>query len=123
VLDLGVTLLDTAEVYGPYSNEELVGRAVAGRRHEAQIATKFGFAFDPANPYGPRGLDGSPENVRRACEGSLRRLRVDCIDLYYQHRVDPDVPIEEIAALDEAIAPAAVRGTRYNDTDMTLLNH
>ncbi len=84
-LELGVTFLDTAEVYGPYTNERLVGRAIAGHRDQVQIATKFGFSFDPDNPYGPRGLDGSPDNVKRACEGSLERLGTDYIDLYYQH--------------------------------------
>jgi aryl-alcohol dehydrogenase-like predicted oxidoreductase len=105
-----VTFLDTAEVYGPYTNERLVGRAVAGRRDQFEIATKFGFSFDPDNPYGPRGLDGSPENVRRACEGSLQRLGTDYIDLFYQHRVDPAVPIEEtVAALAELVEEGKVR--------------
>ena len=90
-LELGVTFLDTAEVYGPYSNERLVGRAVAGRRDEVEIATKFGFRFDPDEPYTRRGLDGSPENVKRACEGSLERLGTDHIDLFYQHRVETRV--------------------------------
>jgi aryl-alcohol dehydrogenase-like predicted oxidoreductase len=105
-LELGVTFLDTAEVYGPYTNEELVGRAVAGRRDEVQIATKFGFDFS-----GPtRGVDGSPENARRVCDESLRRLGTDHIDLYYQHRVDPDVPIEEtIGAMGELVAAGKVR--------------
>ena len=109
-LDLGVTFLDTAEVYGPYSNEELVGRSVAGRRDQAQIATKFGFAFDPDDPYAARGLDSSPGNVRRACEGSLRRLGTDYIDLYYQHRVDPSVPIEDtVGAMAELVRAGKVR--------------
>ncbi len=109
-LDLGVTFLDTAEVYGPYTNERLVGRAVAGRRDQFEIATKFGFSFDPDNPYGPRGLDGSPENVKRACEGSLERLGTDYIDLFYQHRVDPGVPIEEtVGALAELVQAGKVR--------------
>jgi aryl-alcohol dehydrogenase-like predicted oxidoreductase len=109
-LDLGVTFLDTAEVYGPYTNERLVGRAVAGRRDQFEIATKFGFSFDPDNPYGPRGLDGSPENVKRACEGSLERLGTDYIDLFYQHRIDPGVPIEEtVGALAELVQAGKVR--------------
>ncbi len=109
-LDLGVTFLDTAEVYGPYTNERLVGRAVAGRRDQFEIATKFGFSFDPDNPYGPRGLDGSPENVKRAAEGSLERLGTDYIDLFYQHRVDPGVPIEEtVGALAELVQAGKVR--------------
>jgi aryl-alcohol dehydrogenase-like predicted oxidoreductase len=92
-LALGITFLDTAEVYGPHTNEELVGRAIAGRRDEFDVATKFGFVINPEAP-SDRGVDGRPENVRRACEGSLRRLGVDQIDLFYQHRVDPNVPIE-----------------------------
>jgi aryl-alcohol dehydrogenase-like predicted oxidoreductase len=109
-LELGVTLLDTAEVYGPYTNERLVGRAVAGRRDRFEIATKFGFSFDPDNPYGPRGLDGSPENVRRVCDQSLERLGTDYIDLYYQHRVDPSVPIEEtVGAMGELVTAGKVR--------------
>jgi aryl-alcohol dehydrogenase-like predicted oxidoreductase len=109
-LELGVTLLDTAEVYGPYANERLVGRAIAGRRDQVEIATKFGFKFDPDNPYGPRGVDGSPENVKRACEGSLERLGTDHIDLYYQHRVDPLVPIEEtVGAMAELVSEGKVR--------------
>ena len=109
-LELGVTFLDTAEIYGPYTNEQLVGRAVAGRRDEVEIATKFGFSFDPDDPYGPRGLNGTPENVRRACEGSLERLGTDYIDLYYQHRIDPDVPIEEtVGAMSELVQAGKVR--------------
>jgi aryl-alcohol dehydrogenase-like predicted oxidoreductase len=109
-LELGVTLLDTAEVYGPYTNERLVGRAIAGRRDQVEIATKFGFKFDPDNPYGPRGVDGSPENVKRACEGSLERLGTDHIDLYYQHRVDPSVPIEEtVGAMAELVSEGKAR--------------
>jgi aryl-alcohol dehydrogenase-like predicted oxidoreductase len=109
-LELAVTFLDTAEVYGPYTNERLVGRAIAGRRDQVEVATKFGFSFDPDNPYGPRGVDGSPENVKRACEGSLERLGTDYIDLYYQHRVDPTVPIEEtVGAMAELIEAGKVR--------------
>jgi aryl-alcohol dehydrogenase-like predicted oxidoreductase len=109
-LELGVTLLDTAEVYGPHANERLVGRAIAGHRDQVEIATKFGFKFDPDNPYGPRGVDGSPENVKRACEGSLERLGTDHIDLYYQHRVDPSVPIEEtVGAMAELVSEGKVR--------------
>ena len=109
-LELGVTFLDTAEVYGPYTNERLVGRAVAGRRDQVEIATKFGFKFDPDEPYTRRGLDGSPENVKRACEGSLERLGTDYIDLYYQHRVDLAVPIEEtVGAMAELVKAGKVR--------------
>jgi aryl-alcohol dehydrogenase-like predicted oxidoreductase len=91
-IELGVTFFDTAEVYGPHTNEELVGRAIKGYRDKLVIATKFGFRFDNGQIV---GVDSSPENVRRACEGSLQRLGIDTIDLYYQHRVDPNVPIEE----------------------------
>jgi aryl-alcohol dehydrogenase-like predicted oxidoreductase len=109
-LELGVTFLDTAEVYGPYTNERLVGHAVAGRRDQFEIATKFGFSFDPDNPYGRRGLDGSPENVKRVCEGSLQRLGTDYIDLLYQHRVDPAVPIEEtVGAMADLVKEGKVR--------------
>jgi aryl-alcohol dehydrogenase-like predicted oxidoreductase len=93
-LDLGVRLLDTADVYGPFTNEELVGRAVRDRRREAVIATKFGIVRNPAEPT-RRSISGKPAYVRTACEGSLKRLGVDTIDLYYQHRVDPDTPIED----------------------------
>jgi len=107
--ELGVTFLDTAEVYGPYSNEELVGRALAGRRDEFEIATKFGFVINPDRP-SDRAVDGRPENVKRACVGSLRRLGTDHIDLYYQHRVDPDVPIEEtVGAMAELVQSGEVR--------------
>jgi aryl-alcohol dehydrogenase-like predicted oxidoreductase len=92
-LDLGVTFLDTADMYGPFTNEQLVGKAIAGRRDEVQLATKFG---NERRPDGTRvGINGRPEYVRAACDASLQRLGVDHIDLYYQHRVDPNVPIEE----------------------------
>ena len=108
-LELGITFLDTAEVYGPYKNEELVGRAIAGRRDEFEIATKFGFVINPDAP-SDRATDGSPENARRACEGSLKRLGVDHIDLFYQHRVDPSVPIEEtVGGMAELVREGKVR--------------
>jgi aryl-alcohol dehydrogenase-like predicted oxidoreductase len=107
--ELGITLLDTAEVYGPYTNEELVGRAIAGRRDRFEIATKFGFVINPDRP-SHRNVDGRPENVRRACEGSLKRLGIDHVDLYYQHRVDPNVPIEEtVGAMAELVEAGKVR--------------
>src|SRR5690349_6228111 len=93
-LELGIFFLDTADVYGPHKNEELVGRAIKGRRDDVILATKFGIVRDPKNP-GTRGVSGKPDYVRQSCEGSLRRLGVETIDLYYQHRVDPDTPIEE----------------------------
>ena len=108
-LELGVTFLDTAEIYGPHTNEELVGRAIAGRRDEVQLATKFGFRLNPESPWA-RSVDGSPENVRSAVEGSLKRLGTDHIDLYYQHRIDPDVPIEEtVGAMAELVQAGKVR--------------
>src|ERR1700688_223655 len=85
-LELGITFLDTADVYGPYTNEELVGHAIKGMRHKVVLATKFGIIRDPADPTA-RGVNGKPEYVRQACEASLRRLGVETIDLYYQHRV------------------------------------
>jgi aryl-alcohol dehydrogenase-like predicted oxidoreductase len=93
-LDLGINFLDTADVYGPHTNEELVGRAIRGRRNQVILATKFGIVRDPKNAL-ERGVNGRPEYVRAACDASLKRLNVDTIDLYYQHRVDPQVPIEE----------------------------
>jgi aryl-alcohol dehydrogenase-like predicted oxidoreductase len=107
-LDLGVDFIDTAEIYGPFVNEELVGRAVAGRRDEVVIATKFGLvSHDGA---GPNVIDSSPANVRKAVEGSLRRLGTDRIDLCYQHRVDPDTPIEDtVGALAELVSEGKVR--------------
>ncbi len=105
-LDLGITLLDTAEIYGPYTNEELVGRAIAGRRDRVVVATKFGFKFEG----GTRGVDGSPANVKRVAEASLKRLKIDTIDLYYQHRRDPGVPIEEtVGAMKELVEAGKVR--------------
>jgi aryl-alcohol dehydrogenase-like predicted oxidoreductase len=108
-LDLGVDLLDTSDVYGPHTNERLVGRAIADRRDEVVLATKFGIVRDPDDP-SSRGVNGRPEYVRSACEGSLQRLGVDHIDLYYQHRVDPSTPIEEtVGAMGELVAEGKVR--------------
>jgi aryl-alcohol dehydrogenase-like predicted oxidoreductase len=108
-LDLGVTFLDTADMYGPHTNERLVGRAIAGRRDEVVLATKFGIVRDPDDST-RRGISGRPEYVREAVEGSLQRLGVDHIDLYYQHRVDPDVPIEEtVGAMSELVTAGKVR--------------
>ncbi|MDN0081767.1 aldo/keto reductase [Crenobacter sp. SG2305] len=108
-LDLGVTLLDTADMYGPFTNEELVGRAIAGRRDKVVLATKFGIVRN-ANDVAARGLNSRPEYIRQAVDGSLRRLGVDYIDLYYQHRVDPTVPIEDtVGTLAELIAAGKIR--------------
>jgi len=92
--ELGETFFDTAEIYGPYTNEALVGEAIAPFRKQIVIATKFGFDFQDGRVV---GLNSRPENIRRACEDSLRRLKIDCIDLFYQHRIDPKVPIEDVA--------------------------
>jgi aryl-alcohol dehydrogenase-like predicted oxidoreductase len=108
-LELGITFFDTADVYGPHTNEELVGRALKGHREQVIIATKFGILRDPVKPEF-RGISGKPDYVKKACEGSLRRLQMDCIDLYYQHRVDPDTPIEEtVAAMAELVREGKVR--------------
>jgi aryl-alcohol dehydrogenase-like predicted oxidoreductase len=108
-LDLGVNFLDTSDMYGPHTNEELVGRAIAGRRDQVVVATKFGIVRNADDP-SARGVDGRPEYVHEAVEGSLRRLGVDHIDLYYQHRVDPDTPIEEtIGAMAELVQEGKVR--------------
>ncbi|GHH31329.1 aldo/keto reductase [Streptomyces rubradiris] len=107
-LELGVTLIDTAEIYGPYTNEELLARALKGRREQVVLATKFGLVAHSGA--GPGNLDSSPANIRTAVEGSLKRLGTDHIDLYYQHRVDPNTPIEETAgAVGELIAQGKVR--------------
>jgi aryl-alcohol dehydrogenase-like predicted oxidoreductase len=106
-LELGVTHIDTAEIYGPFANEELVGRAVEGRRDEVVVATKFGLVSHAGG--GPGVLDSSPANIRTAVEGSLKRLGTDRIDLYYQHRVDPNTPIEDtVGAVAELIAEGKV---------------
>jgi aryl-alcohol dehydrogenase-like predicted oxidoreductase len=96
-VELGITFFDTAEVYGPFTNEQLVGEALAPFRGQVVIATKFGFKLNPDGSPGWQGLDSRPEHIKEAAEGSLKRLRVDAIDLYYQHRVDPNVPIEDVA--------------------------
>jgi aryl-alcohol dehydrogenase-like predicted oxidoreductase len=109
-VDRGVTFFDTAEVYGPFTNEELVGEALAPFRGRVAIATKFGFKLDPAG--GPQwvGLDSRPERIRQVAEASLKRLKVEAIDLFYQHRVDPEVPIEDVAgAVKELIREGKVK--------------
>jgi aryl-alcohol dehydrogenase-like predicted oxidoreductase len=108
-LELGINFLDTADAYGPYKNEELVGRAIKGKRDKVVLATKFGIVRDPANPT-LRGVNGKPEYIRRSCEGSLKRLGVETIDLYYQHRVDPGTPIEEtVGALARLVQEGKIR--------------
>ena len=108
-LDLGITFFDTADMYGPFTNEELVGRALKGRRGEIILATKFGFVRDANNP-NLRTISGKPDYVRQACEASLRRLDVEVIDIYYQHRVDPDTPIEEtVSAMAGLVREGKVR--------------
>jgi aryl-alcohol dehydrogenase-like predicted oxidoreductase len=108
-LELGIHFLDTSDVYGPYKNEELVGRAIKGKRERVVLATKFGIVRDAGDP-SIRGVNGKPEYVRKSCEGSLRRLGIDHIDLYYQHRVDRDTPIEEtVGAMAELVKEGKVR--------------
>jgi len=108
-LELGVSFFDTADMYGPHTNEELLGRALRGHREKVVIATKFGIVRDPERPKF-RGISGKADYVRKACEGSLRRLGVDVIDLYYQHRVDPDTPIEEtVGAMAKLVRQGKVR--------------
>jgi aryl-alcohol dehydrogenase-like predicted oxidoreductase len=108
-LDAGVTLLDTADMYGPFINEELVGKAIRDRRDQVVLATKFGIVRDPKTP-ASRGINGRPEYIRAACERSLKRLGVETIDLYYQHRVDPATPIEEtVGAMAELVRQGKVR--------------
>jgi len=108
-LELGVTMLDTADMYGPHANEQLVGKAIKGRREQVFLATKFGIVRDPSDPT-RRGISGKADYVRSACEGSLQRLGVDHIDLYYQHRVDTSTPIEEtVGAMAELVRAGKVR--------------
>ncbi|MDI6911739.1 aldo/keto reductase [Nocardioides sp.] len=119
-LDLGVTFLDTADMYGPFTNEQLVGRAITGRRDEVQLATKFG---NERLPDGTRlGINGRPEYVRSACDASLQRLGVDHLDLYYQHRVDKTVPIEEtVGAMAELVAAGKVRHLGLSEASATTI--
>jgi aryl-alcohol dehydrogenase-like predicted oxidoreductase len=119
-LDLGVNFLDTADIYGPYSNEELVGRALRGRREEVFLATKFGLV--PPSATEGQKIDGSPQHVHRACEASLRRLGVASIDLYYLHRVDPKTPIEEtVGAMAELVHEGRVRHLGLSEVSVSTL--
>jgi aryl-alcohol dehydrogenase-like predicted oxidoreductase len=109
-VERGVTFFDTAEIYGPFSNEEIVGEGLAPFRGKVAIATKFGFDINDDGTHGPKGTDSSPERIRKVAEASLKRLRIDAIDLFYQHRVDPKVPIEEVAgAVKDLIAEGKVK--------------
>ncbi|MFL6075779.1 MAG: aldo/keto reductase [Mycobacteriales bacterium] len=121
-LDLGVTFLDTADIYGPHNNEELVGKAIAGRRDEVVLATKFGIVPSGDGSWERREFRGDPEYVRQSIDGSLRRLGVDHVDLYYQHRPDPEVPIEEtVGAMAELVAAGKVRYLGLSEVDTELL--
>jgi aryl-alcohol dehydrogenase-like predicted oxidoreductase len=120
-LELGVSFLDTSDVYGPFTNEELVGRAIAGRRDEVVIATKGGFVVEDRANY-VLARDGRPEHIREACEGSLVRLGVDSIDLYYLHRVDPEVPVEDsYGVMAELVAEGKVRALGLSEVDVDTL--
>jgi len=120
-IELGITFLDTADVYGPHINEELVGKAIRGKREKLVIATKFGIVRDLTNPQA-RGVSGKPEYVRKSCEASLRRLGIETIDLYYQHRVDPATPIEEtIGAMAELVEEGKIRHLGMSEASAATL--
>jgi len=120
-LELGINFLDTADVYGPHKNEILVGKAIRGKRDKVVLATKFGIVRDPANPQ-VRGVNGKPEYVRSSCDASLRRLGVDHIDLYYQHRVDPDTPIEDtVGAMAQLVKVGKIRYIGLSEAGTTTL--
>jgi len=119
--DLGVTFFDTADMYGPYDNEKLVGKAIAPFRKEITLATKFGILRDPENPK-KRGVNGRPEYVKRSVEGSLKRLNVEVIDLYYLHRKDPDTPIEEtVGAMADLVKEGKIRGIGLSEVNAETL--
>jgi aryl-alcohol dehydrogenase-like predicted oxidoreductase len=121
-VELGVTLFDTAEVYGPFVNEELVGEALAPLRDRVVIATKFGFALDPASGPPWVGVDSRPAHIKEVAEGSLQRLHIDAIDLFYQHRVDPDVPIEDVAgAVGDLIREGKVKHFGLSEASATTI--
>jgi len=120
-LELGINFLDTADIYGPFINEELVGKAIKGKRHQFVIATKFGIVRDPKNP-SARGVNGKPEYVREHCEASLRRLGIETIDLYYQHRVDTNTPIEDtVGAMAQLIKEGKVRYLGLSEASVNTL--
>jgi aryl-alcohol dehydrogenase-like predicted oxidoreductase len=120
-IDLGITFLDTADMYGPFTNEELVGRALQGLRQQVTLATKFGIIRDPADPT-RRGINGKPEYVKSSCEGSLKRLGVDVIDLYYLHRIDPETPVEEtVGAMAELVREGKVKGIGLSEVSAATI--
>ena len=120
-LELGVTLLDTADMYGPHTNEQLIGKAIKGKRDQVFLATKFGIVRDPADPTA-RGVSSQPDYIRRSVEGSLQRLGVETIDLYYQHRVDPTVPIEEVVGtLADLIQEGKIRHIGLSEASVATL--
>ncbi|RJT44874.1 aldo/keto reductase [Rahnella woolbedingensis] len=120
-LELGVTMFDTADVYGPHTNEELLGRFLKGRRNQVFLATKFGIVRDPANPQA-RGTNGHPDYVRKSVEGSLKRLGTDVIDLYYQHRPDPTVPVEDtMGALSDLVREGKIRYVGLSEVPVSIL--
>jgi len=120
-IEMGITFWDTADMYGPFKNEELLAKALKGRREQVTLATKFGIMRDPANPQ-VRGFNGKPAYVQSACEASLKRLQVDMIDLYYLHRVDPDTPIEEtVGAMAKLVEQGKVRGIGLSEVSASTL--
>jgi aryl-alcohol dehydrogenase-like predicted oxidoreductase len=120
-LELGINFLDTADAYGPHKNEELVGRAIKGKRDKVVLATKFGIVRDPSNPT-LRGVNGKPDYVKKACDASLKRLDVDYIDLYYQHRVDPETPIEDtVGALADLVKAGKIRHIGLSEASANTL--
>jgi len=120
-IDLGITFFDTADAYGPHTNEELVGKAIKGKRNKLTIATKFGLVRDLKNP-ASRGVNGKPEYVKSSVEGSLKRLGIDVIDLYYLHRVDPNTPIEEtVGAMSDLVKQGKIRGIGLSETSAETL--
>jgi aryl-alcohol dehydrogenase-like predicted oxidoreductase len=120
-LELGVTLLDTADMYGPHTNEQLIGKAIKGKRQQVFLATKFGILRDPTDP-SARGVSSRPEYIRRSVEGSLQRLGVEVIDLYYQHRVDPEVPIEEVVGtMADLISEGKIRYIGLSEASVATL--
>src|SRR4051794_27298157 len=122
-VERGVTFFDTAEVYGPFTNEEMVGEALRPMRERVVIATKFGFAIDPETKQN-KGLDSRPEHIREVCDASLKRLGVEAIDLFYQHRVDPNVPIEEVAgAVKDLIAEGKVKHFGLSEPGADTVRH